>query len=80
MEWLASFTDLVLHLDKHLVFFVQQYGDWVTLLFAIIFAETGIVVAPSPGTPATPWQGRLGYGGYEPAAVDGAVGCGRYSG
>ena len=47
MEWLASFTDLVLHLDKHLVFFVQQYGDWVyALLFAIIFVETGIVVAP----------------------------------
>ena len=47
MEWLASFTDLVLHLDKHLVFFVQQYGDWVyALLFAIIFTETGVVVAP----------------------------------
>lgn len=47
MEWLASFTDLVLHLDKHLVFFVQQYGDWVyALLFAIIFTETGIVIAP----------------------------------
>ena len=47
MEWLASFTDLVLHLDKHLLFFVQQYGDWVyALLFAIIFTETGVVVAP----------------------------------
>lgn len=47
MEWLASFADLVLHLDKHLVFFVQQYGDWVyVLLFAIIFTETGIVIAP----------------------------------
>jgi len=47
MEWLASFTDLILHLDKHLLFFVQEYGDWVyALLFAIIFVETGIVVAP----------------------------------
>lgn len=47
MEWLASFTDLILHLDKHLLVFVQQYGDWVyALLFAIIFVETGIVVAP----------------------------------
>ena len=47
MEWLASFADLVLHLDKHLVFFVQQYGDWVyALLFAIIFTETGVVIAP----------------------------------
>ena len=47
MEWLASFTDLVLHLDKHLLFFVQQYGNWVyALLFAIIFVETGVVIAP----------------------------------
>ena len=47
MEWLTSFADLVLHLDKHLLFFVQQYGDWVyALLFAIIFTETGVVVAP----------------------------------
>jgi len=47
MEWLTSVTDLVLHLDKHLLFFVQEYGDWVyALLFAIIFTETGIVVAP----------------------------------
>ena len=47
MEWLAAFTDLVLHLDKHLLFFVQQYGNWVyALLFAIIFVETGVVIAP----------------------------------
>ena len=47
MEWLSAFADLVMHLDKHLVFFVQQYGDWVyALLFAIIFTETGVVIAP----------------------------------
>jgi membrane-associated protein len=47
MEWLATFTNLVLHLDAHLLTFVQQYGDWVyALLFAIIFVETGIVIAP----------------------------------
>ena len=47
MEWLTSFADLVLHLDKHLLFFVQQYGNWVyALLFAIIFVETGVVIAP----------------------------------
>lgn len=47
MEWLTSFADLVLHLDKHLVFFVQEYGNWVyALLFAIIFTETGLVIAP----------------------------------
>lgn len=47
MEWLTSFADLVLHLDKHLLFFVQHYGNWVyALLFAIIFVETGVVIAP----------------------------------
>lgn len=47
MEWLTSFADLVLHLDAHLLDFVQQYGDWVyALLFAIIFTETGVVIAP----------------------------------
>jgi membrane-associated protein len=47
MEWLTSFFDLVLHLDKHLLVFIQQYGDWVYgLLFAIVFTETGVVIAP----------------------------------
>jgi len=39
--------DLVLHLDTHLLSLIQQYGDWVyAILFLIIFAETGLVVAP----------------------------------
>jgi membrane-associated protein len=39
--------DFVLHFDKHLIDFVQQYGAWVYgLLFAIVFAETGLVVTP----------------------------------
>jgi membrane-associated protein len=39
--------DFVLHFDKHLLDFVQAYGSWVYgLLFAIIFAETGLVVTP----------------------------------
>jgi membrane-associated protein len=39
--------DFVLHFDKHLLAFVQTYGSWVYgLLFAIIFAETGLVVTP----------------------------------
>ena len=47
MEFLAQFSDLVLHLDKHLFILVQQYGLWVyAILFAIIFCETGLVVAP----------------------------------
>jgi membrane-associated protein len=47
MELLASFIDIVLHLDVHLAALVQQYGVWVyAILFAIIFAETGLVVTP----------------------------------
>jgi membrane-associated protein len=39
--------DLFLHLDVHLDDLVARYGVWVyALLFAIIFAETGLVVTP----------------------------------
>jgi membrane-associated protein len=39
--------DILLHVDKHLLDFVAAYGGWVyALLFAIIFAETGFVIAP----------------------------------
>ena len=39
--------DFVLHFDKHLIEFVNTYGVWVYgILFAIIFAETGLVVTP----------------------------------
>jgi membrane-associated protein len=42
-----AFIDLFLHFDKHLAEFVRDYGVWVYgLLFAIIFAETGLVVTP----------------------------------
>jgi membrane-associated protein len=44
---LAWFIDLVLHLDRHLVELVSQYHFWVyVILFAVIFAETGLVVTP----------------------------------
>ena len=47
MELLATFLDLVLHLDRHLVELVREYGVWVyAILFAIIFSETGFVVTP----------------------------------
>jgi len=47
LELVASFLDLVLHLDVHLAALIQQYGVWVyAILFAIIFAETGLVVTP----------------------------------
>ena len=47
MELLTQFVDLVLHLDRHLLEFLNNYGLWMyALLFAIIFAETGFVVTP----------------------------------
>jgi membrane-associated protein len=39
--------DLFLHLDVHLVELTTAYGPWIyAILFAIIFAETGLVVTP----------------------------------
>jgi membrane-associated protein len=40
-------VDFILHFDEHLTQFVATYGEWVyALLFAIVFAETGLVVTP----------------------------------
>jgi membrane-associated protein len=47
MELINQFIDLILHLDKHLVELLQQYGTWTyAILFLIIFCETGLVVTP----------------------------------
>jgi membrane-associated protein len=47
MELVGWFIDFILHLDKHLVELLRDYGVWVYLiLFVIIFAETGFVVTP----------------------------------
>ncbi len=47
MEWFASLVDVVLHLDRHLALLVAEHGVWIyAILFAVIFAETGLVVAP----------------------------------
>jgi membrane-associated protein len=47
MEILSGFLGIILHLDVHLLALVQEYGVWIyAILFAIIFAETGLVVAP----------------------------------
>ena len=44
---MQTLIDLFLHLDVVLPEFVGRYGVWVYgLLFAIIFAETGLVVTP----------------------------------
>lgn len=39
--------DFILHIDEHLLRFIEDYHGWVyLLLFAIIFVETGLVVMP----------------------------------
>jgi membrane-associated protein len=47
MDLLRHLADLFLHLDRTLGNVLAQYGGWTyLLLFAIIFCETGLVVAP----------------------------------
>ncbi|HRE56971.1 MAG TPA: VTT domain-containing protein, partial [Candidatus Kapabacteria bacterium] len=47
MEIIQSLLDIILHLDKHLTTLSATYGVWMyTILFLIIFAETGLVVTP----------------------------------
>ena len=47
MELLQKFADFILHLDKHLAELTAQYGTTTyAILFAIVFAETGLVVTP----------------------------------
>jgi membrane-associated protein len=47
MELLAAGLDIVLRLDVHLGALIRDYGAWVyAILFAVIFAETGLVVTP----------------------------------
>lgn len=47
MEFINYFLDIVLHLDRHLIAMVNEYGLWIyAILFLIIFCETGLVVVP----------------------------------
>jgi membrane-associated protein len=44
---MSQLIDFVLHFDRYLLQFVEQYGTWVYgILFVIVFAETGLVVTP----------------------------------
>lgn len=44
---MATLIDFILHIDKHLITIVNQYGNMTYLiLFAIIFIETGAVILP----------------------------------
>lgn len=44
---MADFIDIFLHVDRHLLELVADYGVWIYgILFLIVFAETGLVVTP----------------------------------
>jgi membrane-associated protein len=44
---LRAVVDFVLHLDRHLASITAEYGAWTyAFLSAVIFCETGLVVAP----------------------------------
>jgi membrane-associated protein len=47
LELIGQFIEILLHLDQHLTWVIQNYGAWVYgILFLIIFCETGLVVTP----------------------------------
>ncbi|HYD79218.1 MAG TPA: VTT domain-containing protein [Paucimonas sp.] len=46
MDWM-QLLDMIMHIDKSLGLIIQQYGTMVyVVLFAIVFAETGLVIFP----------------------------------
>lgn len=66
MENLTGIADLFLHLDEHLGQLITVVGPWTyVILFLIIFAETGLVVAPFlPGDSLLFVAGTLAGSGY----------------
>ncbi len=44
---MSQLADFILHIDQHLLDLTAAYGGWIYgILFAIVFAETGLVVTP----------------------------------
>ena len=44
---MTELVDFILHVDRYLFDLTQDYGVWIyAILFAIVFAETGLVVTP----------------------------------
>ena len=44
---MQTLIDFILHIDAHLLELASRYGGWLYgILFAIVFAETGLVVTP----------------------------------
>ncbi len=47
MELLLWLIDIFVHLDRHLVWLIQNFGVWAYLIvFIVVFCETGLVVTP----------------------------------
>lgn len=45
--FIGKLIDFILHIDEHLVDMANQYGNLLyIILFAIVFAETGLIVTP----------------------------------
>ena len=65
MDIVVFLIDLILHVDQHLLTFVNDHGAWAYgLLFLIVFVETGLVVMPFlPGDSLLFVVGALGSSG-----------------
>jgi membrane-associated protein len=47
MGFIQNFISFLLHIDQYLNILIQTFGAWTyVILFLIVFAETGLVVAP----------------------------------
>jgi membrane-associated protein len=65
MEYITWLISFIMHIDRHLVDIIQQYGTLTYLfMFMIIFCETGLVVTPLlPGDSLIFALGALAAGG-----------------
>lgn len=65
MDFVVFLIDLILHIDQHLLAFVNDHGAWAYgRLFLIVFVETGLVVMPFlPGDSLLFVVGALGSSG-----------------
>ncbi|MBP6059584.1 MAG: DedA family protein [Candidatus Saccharicenans sp.] len=47
MDFIEKFIDIIIHVDRYIGQFIDQFGIWTYLvIFLVIFAETGLVVTP----------------------------------
>ena len=58
MEYITWLISFIMHIDRHLVDIIQQYGTLTYFfMFLIIFCETGLVVTPL--LPGDSWVARF---------------------